>query len=492
MIRKTKLFLNLLSQETLLSTMPSGLFLVDTERHIVYWNPEAEKITGYSAAEAIGRHCSFLEGIECGNACSLFDSESPDKPVIGAECNIRTKSGEKVTISKNVDFLWQDGQIIGGIESFVDMTQQKNQEDLLRRNSEVLEKTVQRRTLAYQEERNRLREVLDSMPDLAYIVTADYRIDFLNIAMAQIVGESRGEVCHEVLHKLPSPCQDCPMSKIRRGQTVHEERSFDAKKGTYEIIHTPVYNHDGIIQKLAVCRDITQRKRAAEKLLEANRHLDAFAHTVSHDLRSPLTGVLGYTELLIEKIRANSMEDSLPLLHTVRDQSKRMVNLIDDLLRFSTAGYLDSDDLSVNTNTIIEDILKDNQFEILEKKIRITAEKLPSIRVPESLIYELFSNLILNAVRYGYAPGGEITVTGYSDDNSQVIIVRDNGPGIPKNERGRIFDAFYRGSTSNDTEGTGIGLATVSRIVDRFEGQVKLQETPGGGCTFIVQFPLYG
>ena len=112
--------------------------------------------------------------------------------------------------------------------------------------------------------------------------------------------------------------------------------------------------------------------------------------------------------------------------------------------------------------------------------------------MPESLIYELFSNLILNAVRYGYAPGGEITVTGYSDDNSQVIIVRDNGPGIPKNERGRIFDAFYRGSTSNDTEGTGIGLATDSRIDDRIEGQGKLKETPGGGCTFIVQFPLYG
>jgi len=301
MAPKTRKFLDALTQDQILGTIPSGLFLVDNKRYIVYWNPEAERITGYPAAEMVGQHCSILEGIECGLGCSLFDAGSPDKPIIGAECDIRTKSGEKIFISKNVDFLRLDGEVVGGIESFVNISSQKKLEETLRLNSDELEKIVQKRTAALEEERTRVHTVLNGMTDLAYIVTDDYRLDFFNQPMKNVFGPSKGNICYEVLHNLREPCVECPWSKIKKGHSINEDREFRQNKRTYEVIHTPVYSPQGDLLKLAICRDITERKEATEKLMELNRHLDSFAYTVSHDLRSPLTPIIGYAEFLKEE-----------------------------------------------------------------------------------------------------------------------------------------------------------------------------------------------
>ena len=101
--------------EHALGTIPSGLYVVDTEMRIVYWNPAAEKITGYSAQEAVGQHCSFLQGIPCAESCGLYNEAIP-KPIIGGRCTIVTKSGETVQLLKNMEHLRDaDGAIIGGI-----------------------------------------------------------------------------------------------------------------------------------------------------------------------------------------------------------------------------------------------------------------------------------------------------------------------------------------------------------------------------------------
>ena len=130
--------LEALSKELILATIPSGLFLVDEKRHVVYWNKEAERITGYSPSEIVGQHCSILEGIECGRGCSLYDSGTPEKPVIGAECHIRAKTGRKIIINKNIDFLRLNGEVVGGIETFVDVTSHNQLEEKLRIHNEQL------------------------------------------------------------------------------------------------------------------------------------------------------------------------------------------------------------------------------------------------------------------------------------------------------------------------------------------------------------------
>lgn len=479
--------LEALSKELILGTVPSGLFLVDDERHIVYWNKEAERITGYSSSEIVGRHCSVLEGIECGRGCGLYDAGTPEKPVIGAQCDIRTRNGRKI-ISKNIDLLRLNGEVVGGIETFIDITPQKELDERLRLYNEQLEEAVKSRTVELQEERTQLRSILDGMTDMAYIVTKDLRIDFFNKAMEGIFGTRRGEKCYHVIHDKQAPCKNCPWEQVLNGAVV-EERHFKQYNRVYEVIHSTVHGPRGEIQKLAVCRDISERKEAAEKLMAINKQLDSFAHTVSHDLRSPLTGVSCFTELIKEKYGEKLKGDGIAMLEQVETQAKRMLNIIEDMLCFSTADHVEPTKTPVNTNEIVRHVLLDIRFETVEKGVSITAGDLPELKIPKTLLYEMISNLLLNAVRYGCEPGGKLEICGSRDSGYDSIAVVDHGPGIPEQERESVFDVFVRGSTAGSTQGTGIGLATVRKIVERFNGELSLQETTGGGCTFQMSFP---
>lgn len=479
--------LEALSKELILGTIPSGLFLVDDKRHIVYWNREAERLTGYSTEEIVGQHCSILEGIECGRGCGLYDIGSPEKPVIGAECHIRTKVGRKIIISKNIDYLHLNGEVVGGIETFVDISSQKELEDKLRLHSEQLEEAVESRTAELQEERTQLRSILNGMTDMAYIVTADLRIDYFNKAMESVYGVKRGERCYEVIHESKTPCKDCPWGKILTGAIV-EERDFKQLNRVYEVIHSLMYGPRGEPQKLAVCRDISERKEATEKLLEVNRQLDSFAHTVSHDMRSPLTGVSCYTELIKEKYGEVLKGDGIVMLEEVETQAKRMLNIIEDLLCFSTTDHIEPTIIPVNTNEIVKQVLLDSRFETEEKNVQVIATDLPKLKIPETLLYEMISNLLLNAIRYGCDRGGKVEICGASEGPHRSISVIDHGPGIPEQERESVFEVFVRGSTAGSIQGTGIGLATVYKIVERFNGKILLEETLGGGCTFKASF----
>jgi signal transduction histidine kinase len=151
---------------------------------------------------------------------------------------------------------------------------------------------------------------------------------------------------------------------------------------------------------------------------------------------------------------------------------------------------LESTNIPVNTNEIVRQVLLDNRFETEKKDVLITVSDLPKLKVPETLLYEMISNLLLNAMRYGCEQGGEVEICGSADETQKSISVVDHGPGIPDQERKSVFDVFVRGSTAGPSQGTGIGLATVSKIVERFNGKVLLEETPGGGCTFKVTFPV--
>lgn len=490
MPEKANKFLEVLSREQILGTIPSGLFLVDKNRQIVYWNQEAERITGYPAAEAIGRHCSFLEGIECGAGCGLYDADAPEKPIIGAECHIRTKSGEQIVIAKNVDFLRQEEVIVGGIESFVDITPLNKLETTLRRHGDALEETVKKRTAALEEERTRLRSVLDGMNDPAYIVSDDFRITFLNRAMQKLFGPSDGKICYEIIHGRSQPCIDCPWDEIKKGHSVSEERPFGKNDRDYELNHTPVLTPQGELQKLAVCRDITERKEAADKLVEMNKHLDSFVFTVSHDLRSPLTPIIGFAEFLREEYRDKLDDQGIELLQEIENQGGRMLSLMEDLLELSRVGHLPPQESPVDLNRVVEQVLLENQAEIVEKEVQVAVKPLPELLIPETLLFELTSNLLLNALRYGCEPGGTIEIGGENDNSHKTLYVADHGPGIPEKERAKVCNVFFRGSTTGDIAGTGIGLATVHKIVRLYNGSIRIEDTPGGGCTIRIQFPV--
>lgn len=476
-----------LGQRQLLDTIPSGLFLVDRDRTILFWNRAAERITGFSADEVVGQHCSILEGIECGRACGLYDPRAPEKPLMGEHCHIRHKDGHIIILNKNIDLLYENGAVIGGIESFNDSTEQQRLEQELLQQKLGLEEQVAQRTEALRSERRHLRRILDAMNDLAYIVSPDYRIEFVNEAMCKLFGDICGQCCYRAIHALDAPCSECPWDKISAGVTVHLEQGDFPGNKTYDVIHTPLQTPDGI-RKLAVCRDITERKLAHERLVEANRQLDAFVYTVSHDLRSPLTPIIGFAEFLQNEYRDQLDAQGIELLHDIESQGQRLLALLDDLLALSRVGHLPPPEHPVEADAVLDQILLERGPELAEAECSRTP--LPPLPLPESLVFELLDNLVANALRYGCPEGrGRIDISGEEAPTETVLRISDHGPGIPEGERQRVFDVFYRGSAAKGTTGTGIGLATVQKIVRLYDGQVTILDTAGGGCTFLLRFP---
>ncbi|MEA3545543.1 MAG: PAS domain S-box protein [Thermodesulfobacteriota bacterium] len=468
--------------ETLLQTIPTGLFLIDTDKIIVYWNIEASRITGYAASEAVGRHCSFLYGDPCHIECGLF-SETTPKPEIGLTCSFRHKDGRTIVLTKNVDLLRDNGgQIIGGIEAFVDISRLKELETSLRFE-------VEERTRELELEKSALRAVLDGMIDPVYICDETYHISFINRAMHDVIGDIGGKPCYEVIYQNSQVCESCPLPQVLKGQVVREEKALYHEGRTYEVIHSPYPSEKNITHKLGVCRDVTERIENKRRLQQANRELDAFVSTVSHDLRSPLTPLIGFAELLEERYAEQFDEVGHVCITEIKKTAEKMKNLLDDLLSLSQVGQLNLPIQPLDVTRIVEDVLLELADQVVASHAKIKIDKLPDMKIPESLLTDMFRNLLGNALKYAVEHDPRIEVSGYIFFERVRYKVVDHGPGVHLAEREAVFEPFKRGNNSTGSVGTGIGLATVAKIARIFGGNAWVEETPGGGATFIIDLP---
>ena len=381
-----------------------------------------------------------------------------------------------------------DGEVIGGIESFTDITRQQTLEESLREQAATLEARVNERTAELQKSELRFRTVLDNMDDMAYIANEEYVLTFMNRPMLEIFGDQVGDSCFEVLHNESSVCSWCPMDKVFRHRTVRDERQLGNQGRIYEVVHSPLPVEDGIQQKLAVCRDITARKKAELDLREANRELDAFAHSISHDLRGILAPVVTYMDFIRMNYSEVFDEQILQIFGEVERQSERAIALLDDLLDLAQVSHVKPGDRPTNVNMIIDEVMNELTLEDGDHP-QISSEKLPQSWLPDTLVYQIFTNLLRNACRYAPQSSNAIEVGCWDEAKSVTYFVRDHGPGISLPEREKIFDIFYRGKTAKGKRGTGVGLAIVRKIALRCQGQAWVEQTPGGGATFCISLP---
>jgi light-regulated signal transduction histidine kinase (bacteriophytochrome) len=224
-----------------------------------------------------------------------------------------------------------------------------------------------------------------------------------------------------------------------------------------------------------------------DKLTKANQELESFVSTVSHDLRNPLTVIIGFAEHL-RKNRSNNLDQhTQECLEDIEAHGVRMAALLEDLLALAKVGYIKRPVESIDVIKVLQDVLCELEHLLADKKVTVNVGDLPKICVPEALLEDVFKNLIGNAICYACKEGDAIDVWGERTPSSVRFYVRDHGPGIPEEERSRIFEMFYRGSTGKAFKGTGIGLAVVQKFVQLYDGRVWVEETPQGGSTFCLE-----
>lgn len=228
-------------------------------------------------------------------------------------------------------------------------------------------------------------------------------------------------------------------------------------------------------------------RQVEEELRDKNRELESFTYTVSHDLRTPLTPIIGYTQLLRDLYKDKLDEQALDFLYEIETQGDKMLEMMENLLALAKGRTLECPVDAINVDKVVRKTISNLEKPITASGVDILPSPLPAIHVPESFLSQIFDNLIGNAIRYAGKQGRTIEIGGKRREDKVLYFVRDHGPGIPEQEREKIFGRFVRGSTGKEIFGTGVGLSTVQKIAHTYGGKAWVEETPGGGSTFWVE-----
>jgi signal transduction histidine kinase len=235
-------------------------------------------------------------------------------------------------------------------------------------------------------------------------------------------------------------------------------------------------------------QDLTVR---ATELAAANKELESFAYSVSHDLRAPLRHLVGYSELL-QKHAAGSLDDkSQRYIQTILEAGKRMGNLIDDLLAFSRIGRAESKTTAVDLQQLVKEVVSEIGAQTKEHDVSWKIGELPVCYGDRSLLKLVVVNLLSNAVKFSSTRHPAKIEIGSVDAHGDKpeIFVRDNGVGFDMQYVDKLFGVFQRLHRADEFEGTGIGLATVQRIVHRHGGTVRAEGALDQGATFYFSLP---
>lgn len=240
--------------------------------------------------------------------------------------------------------------------------------------------------------------------------------------------------------------------------------------------------------------DLYEKTHALHKsnadLANANKELESFAYSVSHDLRAPLRNIDGFSKILMDDYAASLPEKAVHYLKRVRNGTNRMSMLIDDILAFSKIGRAELNYRKMPAAAIVQSVLEQFSGEIEKRNVSITVQDLPEINCDMVLMQSLFSNLLSNAMKYTRNVEHPEIVVGY-DLRRKLIYVKDNGLGFDMQYRDKIFQIFQRLHLPEEFEGTGIGLSIVKRIAERHHGKVWAESEPGRGATFFVDLPTF-
>jgi PAS domain S-box-containing protein len=453
---------------------------------ITSFNKGAERLFGYTAEEAIGQPVVSLlipadrQEEEPNILARLRKGERVDHFETIRRCKDGTLLDISLTISPVKD---ARGAIIGASKIARDITENK------------------RIRAALIESEARFRQLADAMPQMLWTARPDGHFDYYNERWYEFTGFARdsfGNASWEpILH--PDDLQrtrESWSSAVRAGNPLNiESRLFDRYESRWRwfvVRALAVRDASGkIVKWFGTCTDIDEQKRVEDDLRRANRDLEQFAFSASHDLQEPLRTIKIYSELLTRRYADKVDGEALKFIRYLRNGATRMESLVRDLLTYTQVTRVEKTTEITDANEALKSALANLAGAISDSGAQIAAEPLPSSPVHGMHLQQLFQNIIGNAIKYrspDRAPA--VHVAAERQDGHWVFSISDNGIGIEPEYKEKIFGLFKRLHTSDKYSGTGIGLAICERIVDRYHGRIWVESEPGRGSTFRFTLPV--
>lgn len=470
-----------------------AIFLLDASGMVASWNRGAQQIKGYAAEEIIGRHFS------CFYPPEAVVARLPERALRAAAETGRFEE-ENWRVRKDGSRFWADvvitpvrdahGAVIGFAKVTRDLTERQRAAEALRDSEE------------------RFRALAVTANDA--IVSADSRgcIMYFNPGAERIFGYAPAEVEGAPLTILmPERFQEAHPTALARHTATGEARLVGRtlevvgrrRDGTEFPIELSLasWKRGADAAFTGIIRDITARKRAEEtvrrytaQLEAANAELDAFAYSVSHDLRAPLRSIDGFSQAVLEDYADRLDPQGVDYLQRVRAAARRMAVLIDDLLNLSRVTRSRMTIAMVDMSALAAELAAELATADPARRVEVVIASGLVARADPGLMRVALQNLLSNAWKFtGRRADARIEVGTTGANGERAYYVRDNGAGFDMAYAANLFGAFQRLHGMAEFPGTGVGLATVQRIIHRHGGRVWAEAAPGRGATFYFTLP---
>lgn len=236
---------------------------------------------------------------------------------------------------------------------------------------------------------------------------------------------------------------------------------------------------------VSICHDISERKKLEEQLQKTNAELEAFTYSVSHDLRAPLRGIIGFTAILEEEYSSKLDSEAMRITSVIKSNALRMGNLIDDLLNFSRLGRHEIIKGTVDMEDMVKQVVAELDNKANERPVKWMIHPLPDAQADINTIKQVWINLIDNAIKYSRNNEQPVIEIGTVEkEGEQAFFIKDNGVGFDQQYAGKLFKVFQRLHSMHEFEGTGVGLALVEKIISRHGGRIWAEAELNKGATF--------
>lgn len=339
--------------------------------------------------------------------------------------------------------------------------------------------------------------VTNTIPDLVFVKDSELRIVQANNAFINLYPEEkRDKIIGYTTFEDYDPAEAELFSqndRVALEKGIHEtEELIQFPNGAVRTLFTKKlrFEDNGSYYLLGVARDITALKKVQKKLELANQELEKFSYIASHDLKAPLRGIDNLAQWIEEDLEATMTEETKSRMVLLRSRVKRLENMLRDILEYSRAGHIVETPQEIDLNELLPGII--DGLALSESFTLSVPRDFPSIFSPLTPLEQIFSNLLTNSVKHHDQAAGKIDISWKQLGDYIEFAVKDDGPGIPEEHHERVFTMFQTLKSRDVTEGSGLGMSIIEKLVEQQGGAVRIEsEKSERGTTVVFTWPKY-